>query len=115
MKDLDAKYGSTDFFKAFYFAEHGYHPLGNLSGYSEDRADYVVVFKSANDQTAAHEFLHSCSLAHTFTNKSVTPNAEFTYKAKQTDNLLDYSHNPGNTSKRCSLYYWQWVRANNSI
>ncbi|EKB62078.1 hypothetical protein HMPREF9700_00003, partial [Bergeyella zoohelcum CCUG 30536] len=57
-------------FKAFYFAEHGYHPNGgNLSGYSSHGADYVVVFKSRNNQTAAHEFLHSMNLAHTFTNK----------------------------------------------
>jgi len=110
---LDSKYAS--FFKAFYFAENGYHPAGNLSGYSAKNADYVVVFKSANDQTASHEFLHSFSLPHTFTNSEATADAEFTYEAKKTDNLLDYSHNPGNNNNRCSLFYWQWIKANNSI
>src|SRR5690606_28380690 len=113
---LDTKY--LTYFKAFYFAENGYHPSGNLSGYSAKKADYVVVFKSANHQTAAHEFLHSFSLPHTFTNSESTTDAEFTYIAKKTDNLLDYSHNitrDPNNNNRCSVYYWQWITANKSI
>ena len=40
-------------FKAFYFAEHGYSAGGGyVSGYSNYGADYVVVFKSKNNQTA---------------------------------------------------------------
>ncbi len=111
----------ANYFKAFYFAEDGYHSSGgNLSGYSAPGADYVVVFKSANDQTAVHEFLHSFSLPHTFTNKeaSGSASAECTYAAKKTDNLLDYSHNIAsdpNNNNRCSLYYWQWKVANNSL
>ncbi|WP_440067190.1 type VI secretion system tube protein TssD [Tenacibaculum discolor] len=116
LKNIDAKYDSPDFFKAFYFAEHGYHPNGNLSGFSAANADYVVVFKSANDQTAAHEFLHSLNLPHTFTNIEASANAEFTYQYSKTDNLLDYSHhNPRNNNNRCSLFHWQWIKANNSI
>ncbi|SSZ55534.1 Uncharacterised protein [Bergeyella zoohelcum] len=96
-------------FKAFYFAEHGYHPNGgNLSGYSSHGADYVVVFKSRNNQTAAHEFLHSMNLAHTFTNKEAFAHALYTYEYAKTDNLMDYSHHQGNDHKRCSLFYWQW-------
>ncbi len=115
---IDAKY--SHYFKAFYFAENGMPSsgVGNLSGYSAAGADYVVVFKSANHQTASHEFLHSFSLAHTFTNSKASANAEYTYTAKKTDNLLDYSHNitsDPNNNKRCSLYYWQWIKANNSI
>lgn len=109
----------ANYFKAFYFAEDGYHSSGgNLSGYSASGADYVVVFKSANDQTAVHEFLHSFSLPHTFTNKEASTSAECTYEAKKTDNLLDYSHNitsDPNNNNRCSLYYWQWKVANNSL
>ena len=116
LKSIDVKYDNPDFFKAFYFAEHGYHPNGNLSGFSAANADYVVVFKSANDQTAAHEFLHSLNLAHTFTNIEASANAEFTYQYSKTDNLLDYSHhNPRNNNNRCSLFHWQWIKANNSI
>ncbi|WP_196893719.1 type VI secretion system tube protein TssD [Aureivirga marina] len=117
LKEKDNKYDGTAYFKAFYFAENGYHPSGgNLSGFSAANADYVVVFKSANDQTASHELLHSLNLAHTFTNIEASTNAEFTYYARKTDNLLDYSHHiSGHTNSRCSLYYWQWKRANNSI
>ncbi|MDC8101366.1 hypothetical protein [Chryseobacterium rhizosphaerae] len=105
-------------FKAFYFEEDGYHPSGgHVSGYSAPGADYVVVFKSKNDQTAAHEFLHAMNLPHTFTNKETTSNALFTYEFTKTDNLLDYSHRlgTGNNNNRCSLFYWQWKQANNSI
>lgn len=112
---LDAKYST--YFKAFYFAENGKPSSGsgNLSGYSQANADYVVVFKSANDQTAAHEFLHSFNLTHSFANSEASANAEFTYEYRKTDNLLDYSHHTDNNNKRCALWYWQWVRANNSI
>ena len=103
-------------FKAFYFAENGYNKNGgNTSGYSSSHADFVVVFKSKNDQTAAHEFLHSMNLPHTFTNKDSSGNALYTYEYSKTDNLLDYSHHGGNDNKRCSLFYWQWKQANNSI
>ncbi|WP_336703850.1 hypothetical protein [Chryseobacterium indologenes] len=106
----------TKHFKAFYFAEHGYSAGGGyVSGYSNYGADYVVVFKSKNNQTAAHEFLHSMNLAHTFANKEASSHALFTYEYKKTDNLLDYSHHGGNDNKRCSLYYWQWKKANSSI
>ncbi|GEQ86356.1 hypothetical protein ULMS_18640 [Patiriisocius marinistellae] len=116
LKAVDSKYDT--YFKAFYFNENGYHAAGNLSGYSAAGANYVVVFASANDQTASHEFLHSFDLPHTFTNSEITANSECTYEAKKTDNLLDYSHNISNdpnNNKRCSLYYWQWIKANKSI
>ncbi len=103
-------------FKAFYFEENGYHPSGGfISGYSAHGADYVVLFKSKDNQTAAHEFLHSMNLPHTFTNKDSSTNALFTYEYRKTDNLLDYSHHGGNNNKRCSLFYWQWKIANSSI
>jgi len=111
-KDLAGKY--DNFFKAFYFGENGYHANGNLSGYSRFGADFVVVFLSANDQTASHEFLHSFNLAHTFTNKETSAHAEFTYEYSKTDNLLDYSHHVKKNG-RCSLWYWQWVKANGSL
>ncbi len=105
-------------FKAFYFAENGYSPSGGyVSGFSAAGADYVVVFKSRNNQTASHEFLHSMNLPHTFTNKQVSVNAKFTYEFSKTDNLLDYSHRliTRNNNNRCSLFYWQWKQANDSI
>jgi uncharacterized protein involved in type VI secretion and phage assembly len=100
-------------FKAFYFAEHGYDPKGNLSGYSQG-ANFVAVFKSGNDQTAAHEFLHSFNLPHTFTNKKADKDAEYTYEYAKTDNLLDYSHHVSKNGRK-ALWHWQWVKANGSI
>lgn len=111
--DFKDKY--KDYFKAFYFAEPGGN-TGGLSGYSQPGQEYVVVFSSANDQTASHEFLHALNLAHSFANSEASSNAEFTYQYKQTENLLDYSHHiAGHKNDRCSLWYWQWVKANNSI
>ena len=112
-KDFKNKY--KDHFKAFYFAEAG-GKTGGLSGYSMFHADFVIVFKSANDQTAAHEFLHAFNLAHSFTNQEAIASAEFTYEYSKTDNLLDYSHHvSGHKNSRCSLWYWQWKIANESI
>ncbi|WP_373845906.1 hypothetical protein, partial [Bacteroides heparinolyticus] len=61
-KQYEGKYGGH--FKAFYFVEDGYNPNdGSLTaGFSSLGADYVVVFKCKNEQTAAHEFLHSMNL-----------------------------------------------------
>ncbi len=112
-KDFKGVY--NNYFEAFYFAEKG-GAAGNTSGYSLPNADFVVVFSSANDQTASHEFLHAFNLAHSFSNVEADKNAEYTYQYKQTDNLLDYSHHvSGHKNSRTSLWYWQWVKANNSI
>jgi len=112
-KDFKGAYNNH--FKAFYLAESG-GASGTISGYSLPKADFVVVFKSANDQTASHEFLHAFNLAHSFANKAADVNATFTYEYIKTDNLLDYSHHiAGHESSRCSLWYWQWKKANNSI
>lgn len=105
----------TQHFKAFYFAEKGYGgPLTNLNGYSADGADFVVAFSKKDDQTVAHEFLHSFGIAHTFTNKHTDKNAQFTFYYQTTDNLMDYVEE-SDKNKRVSLYYWQWKIANASI
>jgi len=115
--EKDGKFDAT-FFKAFYFGEGGLSGAsgGGLSGYSRLGADFVVVFSSANQQTASHEILHSFNLPHSFTNKESSGHALFTYEALKTENLLDYSHQvTGHTNDRRSLWYWQWVKANDSI
>ncbi len=64
----------------------------------------------------AHEFLHALNLAHSFANSEASKHAEFTYQYAKTENLLDYTHRlPGHSNDRCSLWYWQWTKANNSI
>ncbi len=103
-------------FKAFYFAERGQGSTGGINGYSRNGSDFVVVFVTANNQTAAHEFLHALNLAHSFANSEASKHAKFTYQYAKTENLLDYTHRiPGHANDRCGLWYWQWVKANNSI
>jgi hypothetical protein len=91
----------------------------------------VMLFPGKNDQTAAHEFLHSFKLPHSFTNKESadedvknarTPagkaaaratTALFTFEYAKTENLMDYSHHINKT--RSSLWRWQWKKANKSL
>ena len=104
------------YFKAIYVGEGGgcVNPqdiLEELNGYSN--STNVVLFPTKNDQTAAHEFLHSFTLPHSFANSEADNNALFTYTYAKTENLLDYSHNIPQT--RYNLWKWQWVKANAHI
>ncbi|EJF36391.1 hypothetical protein HMPREF1320_0031, partial [Capnocytophaga sp. oral taxon 335 str. F0486] len=104
-----------DLYKAIYLGERGgYMSVGGfkgLNGYCSDK--FIVLFPSRNDQTAAHEFLHSFDLPHSFTNKEASGNADYTYTVKTTENLMDYSHIVH--EERYSLWKWQWKKANDSI
>ncbi|KQB37502.1 type VI secretion system Vgr family protein [Flavobacterium aquidurense] len=105
-----------DYYKAIYLGENGGYidSTGNvngLNGYTLGK--YVVLFPTKNDQTAAHEFLHSFNLPHSFTNKEADSNALFTFQYAKTENLLDYSHYIPET--RYNLWKWQWIKANESI
>ncbi len=105
-----------DYFKAFYLGESGGElktdgRISGLNGYSSGKN--VVLFPTKNDQTAAHEFLHSFNLPHSFTNEEGSSNAMFTYKYATTENILDYSHHIPQT--RYSLWKWQWQKANESL
>ncbi|WP_426477425.1 hypothetical protein ACP3T3_19660 [Chryseobacterium sp. CBSDS_008] len=68
------------------------------------------MFKSKNVQTAAHEFLHSFALPHSFTNSEADAKAQFTYEYAKTENIMDYSHHIPET--RYNLWKWQWMIAN---
>ncbi|MGE8528134.1 MULTISPECIES: hypothetical protein [Chryseobacterium] len=81
-----------------------------LNGYSSGK--FVVLFPSKNDQTAAHEFLHSFALPHSFTNSEADAKAQFTYEYAKTENIMDYSHHIPET--RYSLWKWQWIIANDN-
>ncbi|MBO9620896.1 MAG: hypothetical protein J7539_17885, partial [Niabella sp.] len=113
------KYDSV--FKAFYIGEHGgcLDTFGNikaLGGYSSPTGTKdVVLFPGKTDQTAAHEFLHSFGLPHSFTNKEAVNgnNAFCTFEYAKTENLMDYSHLKGNP--RYNIWHWQWKVANNSV
>ena len=102
-------------YKAIYLGERGgYMSVGGfkgLNGYCSGK--FIVLFPGRNNQTAAHEFLHSFKLPHSFTNKEADPNAKCTYIYAKTENLMDYSHKI--PEERYSLWKWQWKVANDSI
>jgi len=81
-----------------------------LNGYSSDR--FIVGFKSARDETATHEFLHSADIPHSFTAYEADRFAKFTFEPKVTNNIMDYSHHVG--INRRSLWEWQGKIARNN-
>ena len=50
---------------------------------------FELAASNADEQTAAHEVLHSIGLDHTFEKNS----DDFIYKGQQTDNVMDYDLN----------------------
>lgn len=74
-----AKY--DDYFKVFIFDEKGYDPRPgtNKAGFASPGKPYTVLLRGSNDQTAAHEILHSLNLAHTFSNSEADGNAKCTF------------------------------------
>ena len=106
LKDDWKKYAKT--FKFYYFEEPGTNGKKNIGGFQSDETGDVVIFKNPSATTASHELFHKLRLAHSFSNSECSTDykALHTYKARVTDNVMDYS--TGN----CSLWYWQWEVAN---
>jgi len=78
------------------------------------KANACVIFKSEDKSTAAHEILHMLDLAHTFTAQQATNlKSEFTYKALNTNNVMDYSH--WLEIEKYSLFHWQWKIINTNL
>ncbi|WP_449399662.1 hypothetical protein [Chryseobacterium wanjuense] len=110
------EYKYSKYFVAFYLGEKGYSKGKSgtnkgLNGYALN--NFVILFSGKSDETAAHEFLHTKGIAHSFTNSVADPNAEYTYIYGTTENIMDYSHVSGNP--RYSLWKWQWKIANSKI
>ena len=84
--------------------------------------DYAVLFSGLDEETLAHEILHSFGLPHTFTN-NVLPLVPCTFKAQETHNMMDYSHwkyeldlvTERNSKDRFYTWYWQWRIINRNI
>ena len=78
-------------------------PDGTLNGVAEGigNTKVVVVFQGRNDSTSPHELLHAMGVHHTFDN-----NGLYTYKYRNTDNIMDYTHQLG--EQRFSTNRWQW-------
>ena len=66
---------------------------------------FELAASNADEQTAAHEVLHSIGLDHTFEKNS----DDFIYRGQQTDNVMDYQNNG------VALYQWQWKLINPAI
>jgi hypothetical protein len=96
------------------------------AGYSSNGTSHAIMFQEHSEATIGHECLHGLGLPHSFNSK-----AKFTYKAMQTDNVMDYSHwtqDPVETQKdaegniatrtpidRFSLWQWQWQIVNDRV
>ncbi len=105
-----------DYLKAFYF---GLISAENKDGYSIKSSAFV--YGDAQESTAAHEWLHSMGLPHTFSGKG-----EFTYEVAKTENIMDYTHALSRnelgpikgmesySKSTFSLYHWQWKIVHNS-
>jgi hypothetical protein len=101
-------------------------PIGYTAGYSVNGSLHGAMFQKHTEETIGHECLHGLGLPHTFNSK-----AKFTYKAMQTDNIMDYSHltqDPVETRRdadgniitrkaidRFTLWHWQWKIVNDRV
>lgn len=118
-----------NYIKVFYFGLDGGNiaidgTFKGLNGYSQPGEKTTILFNGYdNKATTAHEVLHSMGLDHTFESKDLvsagrtttdTPNGKYTFKAKMTDNIMDYSHSANPAIERKSLMEWQWdvIRGN---
>jgi hypothetical protein len=125
VNQLEAKYPNiyTNHFKLFFLPEtlnfvSGESGDSSTRGFSSLGADYAVMFSNHDETTIGHECMHGFGLSHSF--NSLAP---YTYKAMQTDNIMDYSHwetdpitkLPRTKLTRVSTWYWQWHVLNNNI
>lgn len=75
------------------------------SGITQTSNHTITLFTQNTNETFAHEVGHALGLPHSFVASERDPSAKFTYQAKKTNNIMDYSHMDGR--KRYSLFYWQ--------
>ncbi len=93
---------------------------GIVQGFSNFKTLHGVYFSGHDRSTVTHETLHAIGLAHTF--DGIAPEAKFTYKAQQTDNLMDYCHwgvdiqgNPRKAVEGRTLFRWQMIALNGKL
>ncbi len=75
------------------------------AGVTSESSHVISLFTRYTDETLAHEVGHALGLLHPFTASERGNRARFTYQAKKTNNIMDYSHLDGRD--RYSLFYWQ--------
>ena len=117
-EQLEAKYpGKYTMHYKLYFIAEPYTSVKNgltlyTQGFSNFKTLHGVYFPRHDRSTVTHETLHAMGLPHTFDGKSAE--AKYTYKAQQTDNLMDYCHwsidikgNPRKAVEGKTMFYWQ--------
>lgn len=113
----------TDFYKLYFLADNypdHADPRLVTQGFSNFETLHGVFFNYHDRSTVSHETFHAMGLPHTF--DGVAASAKFTYKAQETDNIMDYCHwssdlngNPRTAVEGKILYYWQWKIVNKTI
>lgn len=99
----------NNYYRLYFIGESG-----NWNGFAYGNSKFGVYFKSHNKATVAHETMHAMNLPHTFASITQgTMPANYTYQAKKTNNIMDYSHLAG-IERFCS-YHWHWKILNNKI
>jgi hypothetical protein len=91
-----------------------------ISGFSNFKTLHGVYFRGHGKSVVTHETLHAIGLPHTF--DGISTEAKFTYKAQQTDNLMDYCDwssdgygNPHKAVDGVSLFRWQMIVINPNL
>ena len=102
-----------DFFIIYSFNED----CGKWGGFSAGGNSCVKFKASLYPSISPHELLHSLKLAHTFNADGLKVEKieipEITYKATNTDNVMDYIAIDGTQLR--STFYWQWRLINTNI
>ena len=125
-EQLDLKYpGKYRSHFKLYFMGDSYRVTENgipfiIQGFSNFKTLHGVYFNGHDRSTVAHETLHAIGLPHTF--DGISPEAKFSYKAQQTDNMMDYCHwnvdiqgNPRKAVEGRTLFYWQMKVLNSNL
>lgn len=85
------------------------------NGFTAVSSGVIVLFLGHEAETLPHEMMHVVGLPHTYTGKETESNAEYTWKARTTDNILDYSHQLTPAISRVTTWQWQWQKARSFV
>ncbi|OCA76701.1 hypothetical protein BBI01_22065 [Chryseobacterium artocarpi] len=113
----------TNFYKLYFLLDAYPDPVNSnlvTQGFSNLNTMHGVFFNYHDRSTISHETFHAMGLAHTF--DGIKAAAKYTYKAQQTDNIMDYCHwssdlngNPRTPVEGKILFGWQWQILNSTI
>ncbi|MCD8411113.1 PAAR-like protein [Tenacibaculum finnmarkense] len=108
-----------DYYKIFFFGDRGGRKIytitknsagkrvrkdtGEIKGLAGHARDFnslsAIMYKGKRKATVTHELLHAMGLKHSFDDS-----ADYGYKLKKTENIMDYSKTRKNT------WLWQWKK-----